>query len=380
MTPTALAYLILGLVTLFWPMVTVLTRRRILGAQWLLIAAAVMLGIAFILYGCLFNTFLRGEYLLLVLYMAFALFTPPVAVLATVVLTRPDGATRLSRAAVIPPLVTAVLLIASILIGGADMYRLWINRGSYGEADYFFAHSWRYNLLVSIHYYLFSAVFSLEVLFVALYTIVHLRRYRRILNEYFPQELHRVARHRSLYMLILLISLTLIVASVRYPLNMPRPVPFTVVSSVVLGLATLILGFAIYRLNYSAETLKEELSSSLLRTRRDLSQLGREISAYVERSAYIDPDLSVFQLSNHFHVSQDQVVDAIHRLHGTSFGDYLDNLRIDHAATLLSNVSHPDDPDTLSRIAHQCGYLTPDALKQAFEKVMHTPIGRSGLL
>ena len=231
MTPTALTYLVLGLSILFWPLATVLTRRRMLGAQWLLLAAMLMFGIAFILYSCLFNSFLRGEYLLLVLYMTFALFTPPVAVSATALLTRPDGATRLSRAAVIPAVVTAALMLASFFIGGADMYRLWVNRGTLGEADLFFANSWRYNVIVAIHYYLFSAILSVEILFLALYSIVHLRRYNRILAEYYTADLHRVVRHRTLYALILLISLVLVALTILYPLNTPRPLWVTVAQS-----------------------------------------------------------------------------------------------------------------------------------------------------
>ncbi len=380
MTPTALTYLVLGLSILFWPLATVLTRRRMLGAQWLLLAAMLMFGIAFILYSCLFNSFLRGEYLLLVLYMTFALFTPPVAVSATALLTRPDGATRLSRAAVIPAVVTAALMLASFFIGGADMYRLWVNRGTLGEADLFFANSWRYNVIVAIHYYLFSAILSVEILFLALYSIVHLRRYSRILSEYYTADLHRVVRHRSLYATILLISLVLVALTILYPLNTPRPLWVTVAQSSVIGVATLILGFAMYRINYTAETLSHQLGTAPATLRRDLAALGRELTAYIENSAYTNPDLSVFYLASHFHVSQDQIVDAIHRLHGTSFADYLDTLRIEHAATLLSHVSHPDDPHALSRIAHQCGYNTPDALEAAFEKIMHTPIHKSGLL
>lgn len=380
MTHTAITYLILGLSMLLWPLATVLTRRRMLGAQWLLVASLLMFGITFILYSCLFNSFLHGEYLLLVLYMTFALFTPPVAVTATALLTRPDGATRVSRAALIPATATAALMLASFFIGGADMYRLWVNRGALGEADLFFAHSWRYNVIVSIHYYLFSAILTLEIAFLALYSIVHLRRYNRILAEYYTAESHSLVRHHSLYTLILIVSLTTVLLAILYPLNAPRPQGFTLATSIIIGLATLLLGYAMYRISYTAETLSEHFEPSSSRSRHDLAQLGREISAYVESTAYTNPELSVFLLASHFHVAQDQVVDAIHLLHGSSFSDYLDTIRIEHATTHLSHVSRLDDSEALSRIAHQCGYHTPEALEAAFEKVMQTPLRKSGLL
>ena len=158
MTLNALAYLILGILTMTFPILTILLRRHILSAQWILIFAQLTLGISFILHGCLFNTFLTGEYLLVVLYMLFALSTPPVCIIAIAMLTRPDGLTRVARMAFIPPIIVVVAMAASILIGGVDMYRLWIFRGSLGEADVFYAHSWRYNLIVSIHMYAFTAI------------------------------------------------------------------------------------------------------------------------------------------------------------------------------------------------------------------------------
>lgn len=379
MTPTALAYLLLGLATLIWPLATLLLRRHILGAQWLLIAALLLLGVDLILYGCLFNTFLRGEYLLLVLYMAFALFTPPVAVLATAHLTRIHGTSRLSRNFLLLPTATAALLLASFFIGGADMYRLWINRGTLDQAHLLFQHSWRYNLIVSTHYYLFSAILSIETLFLALYSIVHLRRYSRILAEYYSPDLHRIVRHRPLYSIILLLSLILVASTILYPLNTPRPHSFSIITCSLLAPLIAALGYATFNLNHSAETLAQ-LTTHTKRPGTDLTQLGREITLFVQSSAYLNPELSVFLLASHFHVSQDQVVDAIHRIHGTPFADFLDSVRIEHAAQLLPSVEHPDDPDTLSRIAHQCGYLSQEALEKAFLKVMHTPIRKSGLL
>lgn len=381
MTLNALAYLILGILTMTFPILTILLRRHILSAQWILIFAQLMLGISFILHGCLFNTFLTGEYLLVVLYMLFALSTPPVCIIAIAMLTRPDGLTRVARMAFIPPIIVVVAMAASILIGGVDMYRLWIFRGSLGEADVFYAHSWRYNLIVSIHMYAFTAITALQAVFVGIYAIVHLRRYHRTLSEYYtPDRQSLIRNHHTIYLLIVIICVSIIFSIIRFPLNMPRPEMLTIVVCAIAAVAAIVLGYFIHNISYDAETLSEELAQSHLRVRKDLAQLGTEISNFVEHSAYLDPDLSVFLLASHFHVSQDQVVDAIHRLHGTSFADYIDGLRVQHATALMPNVANTDDPETLRRIAHQCGYLTVEDLEYAFEKVMHTSIHKSGLL
>jgi AraC-like DNA-binding protein len=81
-------------------------------------------------------------------------------------------------------------------------------------------------------------------------------------------------------------------------------------------------------------------------------------------------------LSEIFKVSQDDVVDAIHRLHGTPFGEYVDSLRIEHAIAFLEE--HPafnvDDNEHLSMLAHTSGYTDTDALQQSFSKVLQTTV------
>jgi AraC-like DNA-binding protein len=84
----------------------------------------------------------------------------------------------------------------------------------------------------------------------------------------------------------------------------------------------------------------------------------------------------VFLLADHFAVSQDEIVDAIHQLHGASFGDYIDSLRVAHAVRLISlhDNSLVDDHDSMLQLAHQCGYLDIDALKRAFRNNMDMDI------
>ena len=125
MTPVSLGLTFLGLVTLFWPLATLLVKRHVLKAQWLMMLAMSMLAFTFFLLGSLFNIFLMGEYRLLILFFIVTLLTPPIIHIALAVLTQPRASFLSVRALLFPSILCIVLMILSVIIGGADLYRLW---------------------------------------------------------------------------------------------------------------------------------------------------------------------------------------------------------------------------------------------------------------
>lgn len=373
MTPISLIYLLLGLSALLWPLALLLLKPRVLAAQWLLSLAILLLGLSFVVYSCFFNSFLSGEYLLVILFMLFALFTFPSAALAITHLTRPQGVRRLSRALFLIPLATIALLALSVVIGGPDMYRLWIHRGTNLQADLFYPNSWRYNLIVAVHFHLFYIVLLLQLVLLVLHTFRSLRRYRRTLGEYYSSSQYQPRDLQLIFPSILAISAVIILSLLLFPFNAPRPFGLTLILALLQAAATTTLGLATYRLHHAAENIRYSLEHSPRTSRtRDLAALGRQLSDYIENNAFRDPDISVFSLAQHFHVSQDQVVDALHRLHGQSFADYIDSLRIDFAIPLLANSDL--DQQSLTHIAHQCGYLDLHSLQRAYLKNLKTPL------
>lgn len=372
MTPISLIYFLLGLAALVWPLALLLFKPRVLDVQWLLAVALLLLGLSFVVYSCFFNTFLSGEYLLVILFMLFALFTPTALALAITHLTRPQGVRRLSRALFLIPLATIALLALSVIIGGPDMYRLWIYRGTALDADLFYPNSWRYNLIVAIHFYLFYIVLLVQLVMLVVHTFRSIRRYRRTLGEYYSSSQYQPRDLQLIFPSILAISAVIILTLVLFPFNAPRPFGLTLILAVLQAVATTTLGLATYRLHHAAENIRYSLEHSPRTSRpRDLAALGRQLSQHIEKQAFLDPDLSVFSLANTFHISQDQVVDAIHRVHGQPFADYIDSLRIQHAITLLNEN---DDPDHLLHIAHLCGYPDLQTLQRAYRKIMKTEL------
>ena len=372
MTPVALTYLILGLATLFWPVATVLFKRRVLDAQWLSMTALLTMSLSVIIYSTFFNTFLKGEYLLVCIFMVLSMVTPPLIQAFVTLLTNPRGLPIRARILILPAVIVTVLMGLSVVIGGADMYRLWIQRGAEGIANRFFANSWRYNLIVAIHYYLYWFVIIAEVTYVAYYCIRHVTRFNRQLGEYYTVDRVRHADLKMIYFTVAANCICVGISYIFFPFNVARPLVLLIPGCLIQGIIMFLIGYYSYRLPVGAVVLGERARLAPRRSNRDMVNLGRQITDYIERqSACFNPDLSVFMLADRFRVSQDEVIDAIHSLHGTSFGEYIDGLRIEHSLGKL-NRQVLDDPEELNRLAHSCGYLTSEDYRHSFERVMQT--------
>ena len=381
MTPISLIYFLLGLSALYWPFVTLFFKRRVLGAQWLIMSALMAMGLSVILYSTFFNSFLKGEYLLVVMFMVLSMFTPPL-ILAAVTNLTDTGEKRplLSRlnVLIIPAVVVVILMTVSIIIGGSDMYRLWIQRGAEGIAHHFYAGSWRYNLIVVVHYYLYWLLIVVETTFVGTYSVIRINRFSRLLDEYYSvNRIHR-ADLLGTYLFVALNCFFVVFSYVMYPFNSPRPVVGTAFGSALQAVVMFMIGYYAFRTPIGVEMLNEKKHRLMERPRRDMTFLGRNLTEYVtDNKAFLNPDLSVFLLADHFRVSEDEIIDAVHRMHGTSFAEYIDSLRIEHAITLLDEKEsnyHLDDPDDLSRLAHQCGYLDRATFERSFLKITQTTV------
>ena len=372
MTPVALTYLILGLATLFWPVATVLFKRRVLDAQWLSMTALLTMSLSLIIYSTFFNTFLKGEYLLVCIFMVLSMITPALIQAFVTLLTNPRGLPIRARILILPAVIVTILMGLSVVIGGADMYRLWIQRGAEGIANRFFANSWRYNLIVAIHYYLYWFVIIAEVTYVAYYCIRHVTRFNRQLGEYYTVDRVRHADLKMIYFTVAANCICVGISYIFFPFNVARPLVLLIPGCIIQGIIMFLIGYYSYRLPVGAEVLSERVRLAPRRSNRDMVNLGRQITDYIERqSACFNPDLSVFMLADRFRVSQDEVIDAIHRLHGISFGEYIDGLRIEHSLSKL-NSKVLDDPAELDQLAHSCGYLTSEDYRHSFERVMQT--------
>ena len=373
MTTTSLLYLIVGLALLIWPLATLFFKRRVLDAQWLQMMALTLAGLAIIVYSCLFNSFLNDEYLLVLMWMILALVAPPMSGIAIAAMTRQSGVSRKVRGHFIVAIIMTVLLLATELIAGKPIYMLWIQHGSEGSAHLFYPSSLRYNLIVAVHHYMFNVVLVGELLFTAVYALVRIRSLHRLLGEYYTSSSTRTAVINTSYICIFVLSLMVAMTVAAYPLNAERPLPFVAVTCSLSLLAGLVHGGLCYFSNYGVERFSR--GHSIGRAGGDPSRIGRTMCEYIEKEGFRNPDLTVFDLASRFRLSQDDVVDIIHRLHGMTFSRYVDSLRVELANNIIMTENPAlDDNEALSRLAHRCGFSTGEDLRHAMQNVLNVKI------
>ena len=375
MTPVAYVYFILGLSFLIWPLATLLFKRHVLGAQWLMMTALLVMSLAVILYSTLFNNFLAGEYLLVILFMVLSLVTPPLTYMFVVALTRTEGVSRKARGLILPSLAVMFLMVVSVVVGGADMYRLWMQRCADHMANTFFPGSWRYNVIVTIHYYIYSITVIFESAFVGIYSFVNLSRFRRRLGEYFGANQLKQANLGMLYAAIGLNCICVIMSYIFLPFNMSRPLHAVIIFAVIQAFSVFMIGMYTYKTPIGAEQFGGMHVKSQ-RVARDLNSISRQLVNLVEKNqGFLNQDLSVFMLAVHLHVSEDEVIDAVHHMQGTTFADYVDTLRIEYAIKELSSGDYQlDQVNEQERLAHQCGYLDAQTFERSFQKVMNVSV------
>lgn len=371
MTPVSIGLSILGLIALFWPLATLLCKRYVLNAQWFMMLALTLIALSFFLLGTLFNTFLAGEYLLLLLFLLVIIINPPVIYVAITVLTQQKPSHLSLRFLFIPSLLTIALIILSILVAGPDTYRLWAARGLDGLSGTLFPNSWRYNLIVISNFYLFWTVFSFETIYIFVGGIRKYFRLKRSNSEYYTADRFHNLNLKGLYIAANLGLFIMTLSQFTNPFHPDNTHLFFFSYCLPLAIILFYVGHSVYRINNGAERLPRHS-----RTRRDPSALAPILLDYVEKQrAFLNPNLSVFLLAEHFHTSEDHIIDAIHLAQGTPFGDYIDTLRVQYAAIIIANQQlDTSDPNTLSFIAHQSGFLTTNAFYNAWKRFIQVPL------
>ena len=375
MTPVSTTLILLGLVTIFWPLAILLFKRNVLNAQWLMVLAMSLLAISFFLLGCIFNTFLKGEYLLLLLFQSINIITPPIIYTALAVLTHKHVPMLPVRILILMSLFCIAMMFFSIIIGGTDTYTIWTNHGVDGLSWTFFPNSRRYNFIVTVNFHLYWTIFSLEVIYIFITSIRQFVHFKRINAEYYTSDRFNNLNLKGIYWAVNIGIIIMAISQFTNPFADNHRTLLYFTYSLPLAVILFYLGHSIYMINNSAERLP---NSSIRNSRpNNTDQLWRMIEEHIEKEqAFLNPDLSVFLLAEKYHTSEDDIIDLIHSRQGTSFGDYIDSLRIEYASFKLLNDHNIkyDEPDIMDRLAHQCGYIKASDLEHAFHQVMHTDI------
>lgn len=389
MTIYAWLYMIPGLVSLFWPVMVLLVKKKPTRAQWLMAASCTVIGFSMILYSTYFNTNLQSEYFLNFLYTTISLFGAPLLYQYILCQTSLDGLSYRSRVVFAPSVVMTMIIIAVSIIGRAHGCRLFLSQAVHG-GNTALTGPWSYNLMIIFGYYGFLITLALGVVYTAVLGSIKFIQYDKMVSEYYAaNHMSRIQVGPWIFIYGVSVLLVAIILCIK-PLHQLTNIPLLAVISVIQSVGMFLLGMYAYRQQYTAETLSHKLRELDLRygvPQNDadfesrLTTVRDELTDYVERQqAYLNPDLSLVTLANHLHVSQRFLMRVLHEERGCSFAEYIDGLRISKAVGLLMVgaknkgsaylTSSIDDVEKAESFAHQCGYTSITAFYMAFNRVM----------
>jgi len=323
---------------MFWPLATLFVKRNVLQVQWLMMTAILLYGISMLLASCMMNNFLCNEIIIDVLFIIFCLATPAMIRVATSRLTRFGGVSRIIRLHTIYLIIVALTIVVLVYFGDREIYEI-----------------------------IFLTVISIEMLYTVYYLVRQTIRLQKMLDDYYSSNYSRNKTLLKMVVCVLINCAICILTRILYPMHTPEPIWYTIITNSINAASVWVLGHNTYNLDFGVERFLIDNHSGV---GGDPAKVSRKMCNYIESEGYQYPDLSVFDLATRFRISQDDVVDIIHKLHGCTFFEYVDSIRIEKLTKLLL-AEHPDmtDDTVVERLAHRCGYLSAEALLTSYKNM-----------
>lgn len=393
MTTIAWLFLIPGIASLVYPIYFLLFKKQVLSVQWLFSASSALIGIALILYSGYYNDNIRGEYFYNLFYCAVALLCAPVHYLYVSKLTNPNGASVRVRLSFIPPFVVIMLILISALMAGREECRLLLERAIYGN-DPGFTTSVSYNFFLFSSYYLFLLVLVGEIIVVAVLSYRHYIRFYKVLDAYMVSNGRANLYKTNIGVISIICTLLILFALILGFGSAHSDVSVWIIGAISIGASVimLLLGFVASKITLTAEDLVR--LQDLNDTRKgNLQWMGTaERLAYyhdiddrmvdwIERhEGYLDRKICAAEVMKRLGVTPTELANVLHLLHGSSFDEYIDGLRINRAISMILLQTEDDDSqmlrykiqntDFLDRIAEENAFESAFIFKKTFDRVM----------
>lgn len=240
-----------------------------------------------------------------------------------------------------------------------------------------------WNALHFCSYDLFIDSLCLETGLVLLWAYFKIRKYNRILDDYFADP-DRKGRYTNWCVFIAMVSsmlaLSLLTFNKFYAIRDNEALFLT--SSILTSLGVCFTGYYGYRIKFTAEQLakmieKEEKpkpeddkfqvpeGSDLPVTENVYSLCMEGLKEHIiEKQAFLDPDLSLNDLAMEIGTNRTYLAEVIHHYYGCSFTDYINLMRIEYAEKMLLEAG----PDSMLDVAIKSGYTALSSFYRNFKK------------
>lgn len=239
-------YFIPALVAFFWPVVMIISKKKLITAQWLFSISQMILGFAIVLYDVYYGDIIMHSYVADVLYTLVSIFVVPAFYMFVCSLTEPGGITISHRRVFIPSIIYAVMFVAIVLSMGNRRYEMYMNN-VIDLGNFSLMPSDAYTLMVIVGYYGFRIFIFLQFVLLLIHASKRLHKYGQMINH--P---HRRRLEKGIILSFVILFLIALYIAI-FPRRMSYDIQIgSIVIVVISSLFIFILGLWAYNLKYSA--------------------------------------------------------------------------------------------------------------------------------
>ena len=378
---SAILYMCISVTVIVWPLIMFFSKKQLQKSQWLFLCTQIILFYEIQLYATYLIPELHHEYVLDYLFTTIALYLPVMFFLFIVSMTSKEGVKRAHRRLFLIPFAYTVLMLVMTFLLNASGYKVYLDRAVYGNDLSFVEGEWRYNLMIVVNHYLFVVMLVGEIVAIVVSATIRTLRFHNTLQDYYANHyaLKRKADRRMVFVAFAMIAIAFFLA--RFPLDRMPSEFWGVAMAVVAAIAEYVLGFYVYHIEYSAETLdnakkamispQPTIHNSQLTAHN--SPLTARIVDFVENGQYfLNPKANLIDVSNALHVSDVQIIEVLYRDMESNFSHYVNGLRINMATNLLLDLeaSGPLTRRKIESVYTRCGYDNLADFRYYFSLVM----------
>lgn len=208
------------------------------------------------------------------------------------------------------------------------------------------------------------AFFIAEQLFIQIFCMVNLWRYKALLESWFSNLENKSLSGVGVIIGAMALRFLVCIAVSFFPALLGFT-SFRIAGTVIFFAFYAVLTVYVCRLEYTAEELSHLIDGKAVRNQPPAASeiIGSRVQLQIAEEFYLDPDINLADFSDRLGVNSKYVSDFLHYTYGETFLAFVNHLRVEHAAKLLSG----DLP--IVDIAEQSGFVTESTFYRNFKKI-----------
>ncbi|MCR4582531.1 MAG: helix-turn-helix domain-containing protein [Prevotella sp.] len=213
-----------------------------------------------------------------------------------------------------------------------------------------------------------KVVFALQIPFVLVFGFRRITNYNTLVEtNYSNIEGKRIVGVKTMLVLLAMTSLVSFVFNLIGRQPFAAGTYFLAIPSVLFSLLLLLIGHLGLRQHFTVQDIDADVfqQPEQLSDEGTASELLEGIRKLViDEKFFLYPNLKVSDLATRLHTNRNYIYHAINVEMGTSFSDYINHLRVDHAARLLE-----DSPElSVNDVMMRSGFTSSSAFYRNFKK------------